>query len=221
MRRLERIEDLNSAIMVALKGWQANIWTAMPGIVQSFDGLKNTCVVQPAIQAQVRERTGAWSTPFNMPLCLDVVVIWSGGGGFTLTFPLTEGDEVLLFFANRCIDGWWQNGVVSPQAEYRMHSLSDGFAMPQPRSLPNVVDGGIARDSCQLRSDDGTTYVEIAMGGVVNVVAPGGLNVTGDVIINGDVSTSGALLNKGVDVGSLHKHIDTQPGAGLSGTPQP
>lgn len=221
MRRLERIEDLNTALLEALRGWQANLWTAMPGIVQSYDGLKNTCVVQPAIMAEFRGQDGVWSPPFRMPLCLDVLVVWPGGGGFTMTFPLTEGDEVLLIWAARCIDGWYENGVVSPQPEYRMHSLSDGFALPQPRSRPNVVAGGIARDSCQLRSNDGTTYVEIAMGGVVNVVAPGGLNITGDVIITGDVSTSGALLNQGVDVGSLHRHIDTQPGGGLSGTPQP
>lgn len=43
-----------------------------------------------------------------------------------------------------------------------------------------------------------------------------------DIVCSGTVAiTSAALIHNAIDVGFDHKHIDTEPGAGLSGPPEP
>ena len=56
-----------------------------------------------------------------------------------LTFPVKPGDECLLVFNERCIDGWWQSGGSSEPLDYRQHDLSDAVAIMGISSLPQVV----------------------------------------------------------------------------------
>lgn len=169
--------------MVMMDGRQASIWTAMPGIVESFDASEMTATIQVAIQAQAQAPDGSFSW-VNLPVLIHCPVQFPAGGGFTLTFPVVAGDECLVVFASRCIDSWWQSGGVQPQAEFRMHDLSDGFAFLGFRSQPRKISG-ISSDATQLRSDDGSCYVELGAGHQVNIVAPGGINLTGPVTANG------------------------------------
>jgi len=206
---IERSDIYQEALKAALDGLQSRIWTAMPAIIQSVslgpDG-RQTATVQPAIQAKVTQPDGKM-VDVSLPPIADVLLIFPGGGGFTLTFPVGPGDEALVIFARNCIDGWFESGQVSPQAELRMHSLSDGFALVGTRSIPRLL-GNISTSSVQLRSDDGSTYVELAGGQMVNVVAPGGINLNG-VRIDGSGNTdfgSGTVKQGGKHIDSTHFH---------------
>lgn len=159
MDRRERYNDAEEMLRSALAGFQAGLWTATPGIVQSFDPEACTVVIQPSIKARVTNEDGSIST-VALPLLLDCPVVFQRGGGFTLTFPVAAGDEALVVFASRCIDSWWQSGGVQEQAELRMHDLSDGFALVGPFSRPSVIPD-ISTGAAQLRSDDGTSFVEV------------------------------------------------------------
>lgn len=159
MDRRERFNDMPTALLAALQGWQSGMWTALPCIVQSFNAAAMTIVARSAIRGVVRNPQGS-EYELEMPLLLDVPVIFPSGGGFTLTFPITEGDECLVVFASRCIDSWWQLSGVQGQAEFRMHDLSDGFAFVGPRSQPRAVSG-ISTTAVQLRTDTGETFVEV------------------------------------------------------------
>lgn len=177
MDQRERLNSPDEALNAALDGRQAQMWTALPGIIQSFNANAVTCVVQPSIKAQVRAPNGSvqWVA---LPLLLDCPVVFPRGGGCTLTFPITQGDECLVIFASRCIDAWWTSGGVQVQSEFRMHDLSDGFAFPGPFSQATKISG-ISTSKAQLRSNDGSTYVELDPAGqIVNVVAPGGMTLT-------------------------------------------
>lgn len=187
----ERTNDRQLAIDTALDGRQAQIWTCLPGIIQSFDASKMTASVQPTIQGQFRNQQGVWQNQ-TLPLCVDCPVQFPGGGGFLMTFPLAAGDEVLIHFSARCIDGWWQAGQVAPQAQFRMHDLSDGFVAPKVYSIPKIP-GGISTTTAQLRSLAGTAYIELAAGGIINIVAPGGVNVTGSLNASGGVGDIATL----------------------------
>lgn len=202
-----------------MSGERATVWTALPCIIQSFNRTAMTVTAQPAIQARVRSADGAfrWVT---LPLLVDVPIVFQGGGGFTLTFDPVAGDEALVVFASRCIDNWWAQGGIREQAELRMHDLSDGFALVGLKSQPRVLAGGVKPGVAQLRSDDGQLYIELAAGGVANIVAPGGLNITGPVNITGNVATTGTLTNNTVNVGSTHRHGGVQAGGATTGNPQ-
>ena len=159
MDRRERLDDPVEAQRAALDGRQAEIWTALPGIFQSFDPEALTAAVQPAIRGEVTGETGA-ARAVDMPLLVDVPVVFPHGGGYSLTFPIRQGDECLVVFASRCMDAWWQSGGVQSPAEGRMHDLSDGFAIPGPWSQVTKI-GSVSASAVQLRSDDGASYVEI------------------------------------------------------------
>lgn len=190
MDRRERSGELLAGLLALKEEWAGTLWTSCPGIIQSFDASKRTCVVQPAIKAQVMNPQGEtrWEL---LPLLLDCPVQFPQGGGFVLTFPLAQGDECLVVFADRCIDAWWQNGDVQPQAELRMHDLSDGFVIPGPRSIPKV-EGGISTTEVQLRSVDGNRKVRISATEVEMKTADSGVkcsagrvDITGTLWING------------------------------------
>lgn len=169
--RRERQNNPVESVRAALDGRQAEIWTALPGIIQSFDPAAMTVVVQPAVAGRVTDEVGRTSS-VNMPLLPDVPVVFPGGGGFTLTFPVAAGDECLVVFASRCIDAWWQSGGIGEPMEPRMHDLSDGFALVGVRSQARSLSPAVHTGNMQLRADDGETVVELTPGKDVIVTGP-------------------------------------------------
>lgn len=184
------------------------MWTAMPGIVQSVDFAEMTVEVQLAIKGQVFDENNN-VTQVNYPLLLNVPIVFPSAGGFTLTMPVAANDEVLVIFASRCIDSWWQNGgFENLPMEARMHDLSDAFAIIGPRSQKRVI-GSISASACQLRTDDGSIYLEISASGV---------KVQGDLHVAGKVVATGEVTGNSIDL-STHTHSGVVPGGGNSGPP--
>lgn len=153
------MDDQNQRERQFFNGRAAMLWTALPGIVQSFDAEAMTCEVQPAIQGKQRDEDGSIKL-VNLPLLLDCPVVFPHAGGCSMTFPIKPGDECLVVFACRAIDLWWQSGGVQPPAETRMHDLSDGFVIPGPYSQSKVISA-VSTDYVELRSDDRQAYLAI------------------------------------------------------------
>jgi Phage protein Gp138 N-terminal domain/GpV Apex motif len=143
--------------------------------------------------------------------------VFPSAGGLTLTLPIAQGDEILVVFASRCIDAWWQNGGIQIPMEMRMHDLSDGFAIPGPRSQPNTLTG-ISTTSAQLRTDAGTSFIELTKTGIINLVSPLGINLVGPIMMTGAVVTTGDVVADGISL-STHVHSGVTTGAGDSGPP--
>jgi hypothetical protein len=160
MDRRERVESDQDSLIAALSGWQADIQTCMPGIIQSFDATKQTCVVQPALKALIESQIDGTKSWIKLPLLVDCPVQFPSGGGYTLTFPVTAGDECLVAFSSRCIDAWWQSGGIQQQSMLRMHDLSDGMVFVGIKSLPHIPSA-ISTNSVQLRSNAGSTYIDL------------------------------------------------------------
>lgn len=165
MERRQRIPPDNAnagevAIRAALDQRQGQLWTALPAFLKSYAPATVTCEAQPTIQAQILQPDGKWIDT-TLPICVDVPVMFPGGGGFTLSFPLVAGDEGLLVFGSRCIDSWWQSGGIQTQAELRMHDLSDGFFIPTGGlSQPNIVKS-LSMTATELRTKDGKDFIHL------------------------------------------------------------
>lgn len=160
MLRQERIDSPNDMLLAAFEGLQSSLWTSIPGIIQAFDPAAMTCTVQPSIKVKIQkpDYSEEW---VKLPLLIHVPVVFPNAGGCHITFPVKKGDEVLVVFASRCIDAWWQSGGdENQQVEFRMHDLSDGFALPGPRSQPRVISA-ISTTEMQIRSDDGQAIIAI------------------------------------------------------------
>lgn len=195
---------------------KSQIRVAMPGIIQSFDPEAVTAVIQPAIRYVETDNDGNRSTK-DYPLLVDVPVIFPRGGGCTLTFPVSEGDECLVILADRCIDFWWQSGGVQEPVDPRMHDLSDGFAIVGPQSQAHKI-GSISTDSVQLRTDDGTSFIELTRGGRVNITTAL-LTVNGDVQVNGSITSTGDQVAGGISQ-TGHTHGGVESGGSKTGGPQ-
>lgn len=170
-------------------------------LTENLDPVTQTVTVQVAIQERVRTNKGpAWT---DLPIIIKVPVVLPRGGGFSLTLPLKKGDEGLLVFCDTCFDFWWHNGQTnSPvasgktapsgtqrQNEVRRHYIHDCGFIPGMCSQPNNLSA-YSTTSMQLRSDDGTTVIDVAAGSVT---------VTGaQVIVN--ASTSATVISPAVSV---------------------
>lgn len=218
MDRRERIIDAEEHQRMILDGFQGRLWTALPGIVQSFDAQRMVCNVQPSIKGSVLGPDGS-VTPVNMPMLLDCPVVFPGGGGCTLTFPVSAGDECLMIFSSRCIDSWWLLGGVQGQAEFRMHNLSDGFALVGVRSQPRKFT--VDTSGVQLRTDDGLAYLEIDPAThAMTFQTSGSLTINAaSLTINANISSTGTLTNNGKNISSTHTHGGVQTGGGSTGVP--
>lgn len=175
MDQRERLEDPIEALKAALDIRQASIWTAMPAKVISYDPVTVTVKCQLTIQLRVIDQQGniSWHT---VPILGEVPVCFPKAGGFRITFPLNKGDNVLVIFSSRCIDGWWANDppvddTQSIQFEMRMHDLSDGFAIPGPYSRPEAQSVTVDSENLEISTEDGQTKIQITPSGTINVQA--------------------------------------------------
>ena len=218
MDRRERSPNQEELLRLAFRGMQARLWTSLPGIVDRFDAARMTVDVKPAINGRLRAPDGSVSS-VEMPMLLDCPVLWQGGGGVTLTFPIAAGDECLVVFASRCIDAWWSQGGVQNAPDLRMHNLSDGFALVGVRSVPRSF--AASTTEAVLRTDDGTAYFKLNPASkVFTMTAPGGINLNGVTIDpNGNMNSPGTITGQvdvfaGTKSGKTHTHPAGSPNTG-------
>ena len=214
----------------------------IPGIVESYDAAQQTVNVRVAVRECLIDAAGQekWT---EIPLLLDVPMVFPRAGGYVLTLPITRGDEVLVCFGDACIDAWWQSGGVQNQIDTRRHDLSDAFAIPGPWSQPRRVSN-YSTNSCQLRNEAGDAYFEI-IGNVINIKAAGGIHIdsgsefTAESAGNTEIHSNSALNMSSVSRSSFsgshitigsggntviddrnfltHTHSGVEPGGGSTG----
>ncbi len=158
MQQIERFAELQDALIAAISGDRKQVWTALPGIVQDYSAsgpYAGTCTIKSALTLTFTDPETGVSAPVTiLPYRLFPSSTW-GEGGMVTTYPIQPGDEALVIFSSRCIDAWWKYGGVQPQAEFRMHDLSDGFALIGPRSLARSIPN-VSTTTAQFRSLDGS-----------------------------------------------------------------
>lgn len=215
----QRWSDEEEMLRVAIGGMLSQLWTSLPGHIVSYDATSNTATVQIGVQGQLASPDED-PRSVNYPLLVDVPVIFPRGGGCTLTFPITAGDECWVSFACRSMGGWKQSGGIQPPNADRRHSLSDAVCHIGPMSQANKISG-ISTSTTQLRSNDGSTYVELDPAGkVVNVVAPGGFHVTAPTATFSGLVTAATDVKVGSISLKTHVHSGVQSGPSTTGAPQ-
>ncbi|HHH0249984.1 phage baseplate assembly protein V [Yersinia enterocolitica] len=232
---------LDSLLEAAQDSSSARMRVCLPGVVQSFDPDEVTCVVQLSVNGSVNGNS------VKLPLLEDLPVVFPRGGGVTLTFPVSAGDECLVVFSDRCIDFWHQSGGFQEPVDDRMHDLSDAVAIVGLQSQATRISN-ISTSAAQLRSDDGAAFIELEPAShAVTVTTSGKLTATaeeitvnGPTIFNGPVTFNGPItqtqgngdasfggsINASGDVKSgnislqTHVHSGVQTGGGNTGEPK-
>lgn len=165
----QRLVNQSSQFRAIAHATAAGLRVAMPGIVASFDATKQTCTVDIAVYDRVKLNGVVLDK--QIPTLLDVPIVIPRGGGFSLTLPVVPGDECLVVFGDMCIDSWHDaGGKNNVQNRTRRHDLSDAFAILGPWSQPRILEN-YSTVSAQLRSDDGTSKVNVGPGSVLLTAA--------------------------------------------------
>ncbi|QOR55672.1 MAG: baseplate assembly protein [Phage 64_12] len=126
--------------------------------------------------------------------------------------PLTEGEQVVL----ACPEG--------EIAAAKIIAVVNSDSFPPPATDGRTVM--LFDDGCEISYDPDAHRLATTLpdGGVVDLVAPGGLNITGPVKITGDLDVTGTVRGA-VDViaagisGKGHKHKAVKIGTDQSGDP--
>ena len=123
--------------------------------MREYDPMTRRARVQPAVDLLF---TDGSSTP--KPVILDVPVLFPGGGGFTLHFPLVAGDAVMLMFSERDIQAFKETLAIGPPLSADIMEIQHAVALPvfPPEDL--VIQG----DGVFLQSNDRETYVNLDAG---------------------------------------------------------
>ena len=110
------------------KAIQANlleIHTCLPGQIEQYDHTKQKADVKPLIKKKYVD-----GSVVPMPVISNVPVVWPAGGGGSITFPLKQGDGVLLVFSERSLDTWLSKGGDAEPGSRHKFDLSDAIAIP-------------------------------------------------------------------------------------------
>lgn len=123
-----RAPDLAELLDLAVERGLLRVNTWMPGRIDSYDATKQTATVVPELTLRAAAQDGS-EAALVPPKLVDVPVVFPGAGGFRLTFPLAQGDRVMLVFAQRSLDEWkTAAGAVDP-ADERHHDITDAVAL--------------------------------------------------------------------------------------------
>lgn len=178
---------LASVIRQGVENRLKDVHTAMPGIIRTFNATEQTASVQPGIRRVFKERGIESDTLIeeDLPLLINVPVIFPRGGGFSMTFPVQPDDECLIVFNERSIDGWHLDGEVKKPSARRMHALSDAVVYVGLSSLTNkVLDYDPV--NTEIKKDDGSVSIKWMNDSDLSLYTEANLNIdaTADIIAN-------------------------------------
>ncbi|EGP9775968.1 translation initiation factor IF-2 [Escherichia coli] len=203
---------------------RSGLRVSLPGTIKSFDPESVTCEVElSTFGLSATAKRGSTSVDRiksedgYYPVIQDIPVVFPRGGGCTLTFPVKAGDECLVIFSDRCIDFWWQNGETQNTSRTRSHSFSDAFVIPGPQSQAKKISS-ISASAAQLRTDDGSAFVEVAADGAVTITSPQ-ITLNGPVQVNGAITSTGDQTANGISQIN-HTHGGVESGGSNTGKPQ-
>lgn len=202
----------------------------LPAAVVSYDRASNRAVLQPLVMLGTTD-----GGKVSRARLANVPVFRFGGGGFFISVPLQPGDFGWVKASDRDISLVMQRGGLEdwPNTK-RLHSFSD--AMFFPDKLKGWLIGGKNADALVIQSLDGSTCIAVDNGRVeidssvdVKINAPT-TTVTGDLVLQGNLSTSGGnvtmtgnittlgtLTNNGKDIGDTHTHSGVIAGGDSTG----
>lgn len=216
MQKIDRKSNLESVIATAIDSSLKNIHTVLPGKIIEFYASEQLADIQPAIKRNINGEL------INLPVLTKVPVRFLKSGDFTITFPLKKDDEIALYFVERSIDNWLQNGDIQSPDDYRKFDLSDAYAVPVLYSQKNKISD-FDEENLVIKSTNGNSKIVLKKDGNISIETKANTEIkSAKTIINNDLEVVGtvkaqaveatnSLQISGVEVGR-HSHGGVQSG---------
>lgn len=120
---------IQEVIARALESRIADVWTAMPGEVVSYDSTARKAYVQPTMRRPIETEEGELVQE-DLPIIPAVPVLFTRAGSTLITFPIAAGDTGLLIFLHLPADSWLTSGENANATDLRMHHPSSAVFLP-------------------------------------------------------------------------------------------
>ena len=143
MNRDTDYANMAQSIRFAIRQSLKDLYTCMPGIVESYDAETRRAVVKGALKVVTTKKEEIEREAIH-----NVPVVFPSGGGFAMTFPLEPGDPVLLVYSQRGLANWEKTlGVAAPDM-FGFLSEKDAIAIPgfgtdEPEHQIAIEPGGV------------------------------------------------------------------------------
>lgn len=151
-----------------------SVSTNEPGVIESYDPDTGTADVQPSIMVAKPSENGP--VLVRQAMVTHAPVVFCGGGGSRLTFPIKRGDSCLLMVASRSLDRWSAfGGEVDPQDAVRHHHITDAIVLvgltPPAHATPAHATATILEGSDVRLGDDTGSLLSLAVDlqGIVDI----------------------------------------------------
>lgn len=184
----------------------------LPARIVSYDRATNRAQVVPMIRILTTD-----GRQIERAQIASIPVMWPGGGGFILNFPLNPGDLGWIKANDRDISLFLQTFKTNAPNSLRLHSFQDAVFLPHPMTGYSI--SGEDADAAVLQSLDGSVRVSVGAGRVK--LTAGALSVTvgpSSIDFVGPVNIPGGATIAGIPFGT-HKHTGVATGGGTSGGP--
>ena len=205
--------------------------SAIPGIIKEWDGKKAT--IRPLIKIQYLD-----GSSLPAPEILDVPVITPATAYAGIKVPITVGDKVMLHICDRDIQdllfnketsGLEDRGDSSPPTK-RTNNITDAVAYAGFQSLDDMIPSDEDLWIFNNRNKPNYSCIKIKSDGSIELVTNSSsiiqkadgeidiqasqINITGDVIVDGDVTANGVSLTN-------HTHGGVRSGSSNTSPPNP
>lgn len=205
----DRRKDPSKALSDRIETAVADLHTAIPGRIKSYDATKQTATVQIALRRLFR--------PIDQPAqeievspIIDVPVLFPRAGGYSITFPVAVDDPCLVVFAERDIGGWLENGATAIPPTARKHDYSDAVAILGLWPTPDSLSPAASTSALQLRRDDAATSISLTASIEIDAINDASINAADDVSVSaGDALFVNAGGNVSITAGALMALVAT------------
>ncbi|WP_350397625.1 Gp138 family membrane-puncturing spike protein [Methylorubrum podarium] len=159
--------DPQEALAALTEAERADINTTAVGIVRGYDPKTQTATVQPKLSMMIG------GEKVRAPELQSVPVMHPRAGGVILHKPPKNGDEVMVHFAQRPLDGAIEDDEdMRGENTTRMHHISDAVAVPAAHSKGKQL-ANLPTDRMHFGSEDGKSGLQIKEDGSFDLVRNG------------------------------------------------
>lgn len=120
--------SLGTVLQRAIERALREVRTCEPGVINSYDPVTRTADVQPLLM-RTRPTEDGTTITVRAPMATACPVLFVGGGGSRLTFPVKAGDVCLLLTGSRSLARWKLLGGEVDPMDNRHHHITDSIAL--------------------------------------------------------------------------------------------
>lgn len=189
------------------------------GTIEAFDPETQLANISIAMKQVKDVFENGTRTLQEYPLLMECPVVTLFGGVDFLSMPVTKGDNCIVLFNDREIDNWLNSGDGQAPTTFRMHDISDAFAIVGIRPLTNSIVGFLA-NGIRLSHGGGSSQLDLTEG-LIQTVANlflhnGSLQVLGNAVIEGTLTAN--VVNAGNGASGSFNVVQVQNGIVVGGS---